>query len=663
MIEKEPPENSKADGKEDVAEADLLRLARERFAVGLTADDLNRQLDQEQRRFYRGRREDQWDAGDLQKRNGRITVAINRCPQFVKQITGEMRQNKPAIRVLPDDDQTDPQLAEIYSAIIRHIESQSDAHRVYSKAGEQAVIGGLAWFRVLSDYADGKSFDQELYVKGIRNPLSVVVDPGAVEPTRCDMRWAFVSELVTKEQFAEMYPNAAESNWDGMDYGQHWHGDNKIRIAEYWTREPEARDLVLLTNGQTMWDDEITDQMAADLGAQGIGVQAKRKSERYKVKCRKITANAVLEEYEWEGSYIPLIPVIGEEIEVGDEVFRHGLIYPAMDSQKAYNYARSAMLETVAAQPKAPYLVTTKMVAQHQAAWAALNTGNPMVLPYDPDPLAPQGPQRIAPPNFASAWYQEAMVADGDMKATTGIYDASLGKQSNETSGRAIMARDQQGETASFVYVDNLSAAIRHCGRILIEMIPHKYTGERVIRMMGEDGAIEGFAKINAMMPDGTITNDLSRGQFDLEVTTGPAFATKRMEAADKMMQLVQSVPAIGQIGADMIVKALDMPYGDKLADRLALALVPPGMDPDVDKKRMENQAQQQQLSGPPQPDPAQELAMAAEQAKVADTAASTELKKAQAQKTQVETMIDVQQAHLDALQAGFNMAGTGDGL
>jgi hypothetical protein len=189
-------------------------------------------------------------------------------------------------------------------------------------------------------------------------------------------------------------------------------------------------------------------------------------------------------------------------------------------------------------------------------------------------------------------------------------------------------------------------------------MIPHKYTGPRTIRMMGEDGAIEGMIKANMMMPDGTIVNDLSRGQFDLEVTTGPAFATKRMEAADKMMQLVQSVPAIGQIGADMIVKALDMPYGDKLADRLALALVPPGMDPDVDKKRMENQQQAQQMQGPPQPDPAQELAQAAAQADIQNKQADTALKAAKVEQTQVQTQLDVQQAHLGAMQDGFNMAG-----
>lgn len=642
---------------------DILRLARERYQEGIDGDSENRDRDDAQRRFYRGRAEDQWDANDLKKRKGRITVAVNRCPQFVKQITGEMRQNKPAIRVLPVDDQTDPKLAEVYSAIIRHIESQSDAHRIYAKAGEQSVIGGMGWFRILTDYMDDKSFEQEIVVRHVRNPLSVVYDPGAVELTRCDMGWAIVSELIPEATFKSKFPKAKLNGFDGADFEQ-WHGDKKIRVAEYWTRESYERDLLLLSDGSTRHGDELTDEDLMILQAQGLQIVNQRKAKAYKVKCRKITGVEVLETYDWAGSYIPLIPVIGEEIEVGDDVFRHGLVFPMMDSQRAYNFARSAMLETVATQPKAPYLVTTAMVKNHVDAWGSLNEGNPSVLAYDPDPQAPQGPQRISPPNFANAWYQEAQVADGDMKATTGIYDASLGKQGNETSGRAIMARDQQGETASYVYVDNLSAAIRHAGKIMLELIPEIYTSERVIRIMGEDGAIEGYERINTMLPDGKVWNDISVGQFDLEVTTGPAFATKRMEAADKMMQLVQSVPAIGQVGADMIVKALDMPYGDKLAERLGLMLVPEGMDADLDKKRAEMKQQMAQAAGPQQPDPMQMLAMEGAKAELENKQADTALKAAKVNETEVSTAIKEQQAHIGALQQGFQMAaGQGDGL
>jgi hypothetical protein len=640
-----------------MSDNDILRLARDRYREGVEGDRDNRDRDQEQRRFYRGKQADQWDSGDLTKRQGRISVTVNRCPQFVKQITGEMRQNKPAIKVLPVDDQTDPELAEVYSAIIRHIESNSDAHRIYSKTGEQAVIGGLGWFRILTDYLDDKSFDQEIVVKHVKNPLSVVCDPGAIELTRCDAGWMIVSELIPEDTFKAKYPKAKLDGFDAEEY-EHWHTDRKIRVAEYWVREEKARDLLLLSDGSTRYGDELDDLEMAVLTGMGISIEDKRKVKAHKVKCYKITGLEVLETYDWAGSYIPLIPVIGEEIEVGDEVFRHGLVYPMIDSQKAYNFARSAMLETVASQPKAPYLVTTEMVKNHTKAWKGLNEGNPAVLTYDPDPKAPQGPQRIAPPNFSSAWYQEALTADGDMKATTGIYDASLGKQSNETSGRAIMARDQQGETASYVYVDNLSAAIRQAGRVMLEMIPHIYTGERVVRMMGEDGAIEGYARINTMLPDGQVWHDISVGQFDLEVTTGPAFATKRMEAADTLMKLAQAMPEKMEVALDLLIKSLDIPYGEKIAERMGLAFIPPGMDADLDKKR----AEMAQAQGPQQPDPMQEIAVAGAMEEVKNTAADTALKEAKAQREEILAQQDAQELVLGPLERGHRLGSMGDG-
>lgn len=648
---------------------DILKEAVKRYQVGVDADRENRDRDEEDRRFFRG---DQWSQSDRALRADRPTLTINRLPQFVKQITGEMRQNKPSIRVLPVDDQTDPELAEVYTAIIRHIESHSDAPRKYAKSGEQAVIGGIGWLRVLTDYKDDRSFDQELVVKGVKNPLSVVADPDADETCWEDMNWGFVVEDMSHEAFRETYPDGDLSGFpeDDADYTE-WLSQDTIKIAEYWVRRPYHTKLYLLSDGQTVReDDEVNPSLLA-----ALNVVASRNVTAYRVKCYKMTAVEVLDEFDWPGQTIPLVPVLGEEIELGYQTFRHGLIHHAKDGQRSYNFARSAMMEHVASQPKAPYLATTAMVQNHKRMWESLNQGNPPVLLYDADPKAPGArPEREAPPTMPSAWYQEAMVSDGDMKATTGIYDASLGQKSNETSGVAIRARDQQGETGSYVYVDNLSAAIKRIGRILIEVIPRVYNTERIIRIMGEDDAIEGFARINTMLPDGTVLNDVSQGQFDLEVSTGPAFATKRQEAADIMMRLVQAQPAIGTVGADMIVKALDMPYGDKLAERLQIALLPPGVDPEVDMRRMQAQAQMQQMQqamgGGQQPDPSAILQVEELKAKIAKLQAEAAkigasipgeqadaaLTAAQAAKTQVETALLPDAAALDAMQAGYNL-------
>lgn len=639
---------------------DVLKLARERYQAGIDGDYYNRERQEEDAKFYKGGRE-QWDEAAITARAGRPMVTINRLPQFVKQITGEMRQNKPAIRTLPVDEKTDPELAKIYTAIIRHIESISDAHRIYNKAGEQAVIGGIGWFRIITDYLSDTSFEQEIKIKGIKNPLSVVYDPAAIELTRQDMNWCFVSEMIPVETFKAQYPDASLTGFTTDKDYQEWRKGEFIRVAEYWVREKVDRELLRLSDGSTRYGDEITPEIASAMDQVGLVIEDRRKVKVYKVKCYKITGVEILDEKEWAGKYIPIIPVVGEEIEVGDEIFRHGLIHHAKDSQRGYNFARSAMIEHVASQPKNPYLATAEMVKNHKKQWENLNNSNPPVLLYDADPKVTGGrPVREQPPTFAAAWYQEAQVADNDMKATTGIYDASLGKSGNETSGRAILARDQQGETSTYVYVDNLSAAIRLAGLILLDLIPHIYSDERVIRIIGEDNTIEGYAQINTRLPGGQVFNDISVGQFDIEVTTGPAFATKRLEAADKMMQLVQAVPQIGQVGADMIVKALDMPHGDKLADRLAMMMLPPGIDEEIDQKRMEMQAKAAQMAGPQQPDPMQQLALAGAQAQVEETQSKALLNQAKAASEQSAIQDMVSQMVMQALgeigfQAGFN--------
>ena len=620
------------------ADADFLREARERFQAGLDADHANRKRDEEDRKFFKG---EQWTDAEKKERGGRITITVNRLPQFAKQVTGEMRQNKPAIKVLPKDDQTDEQLAEVYSAIIRHIESVSDAHRLYNKAAEQAVIGGIGWFRILTDYLDETSFEQEIVVKPIRNPLSVVVDPDAQELTRCDMNWGFVSEMVSRKKFERSYPKVPTVDFDtpGSDFG-HWINRDFIRVAEYWYREPVKRKLALFSDGSTSFLDDVDlNVVNAARQAEGlppIQVTQDREVESHKVCWSRMTGAAVIDKGEWKGKWVPLIPVVGEEVEVGDEIFRHGLIHHAKDAQKSYIYARSAMIECIGNEPKAPWLVTADQIKGYKSMWENANKGNPAVLVYDADPKAPAGPQRVPPPQMATAWYQEAQVSDQDMKATTGIYDASLGKQGNETSGRAIIARDQQGETATFVYTDNLTAAIRHAGNVLLDLIPHIYSGERIIRIMGEDGAIESYARINTRLPDGRTFNDITQGRYDLEVTTGPAYATKRQEAADKMLQLAQANPAIPQVAGDLIVKALDLPLGDKLAERLR-GMIPTGVDPDLDKERAERQAQMQ----PQQPDPMQDLAMRGAAADVANKEATALLTTVKAENEQLRPMLD----------------------
>lgn len=579
----------------DSDKADLLRRVREEYQNDIDADQENRKESSIDLKFLAG---EQWPNSVRAERKGRPMLTINRLPQFVKQVTGEMRQNRPSIRVLPKDDSSDPKLAEVYTAIIRHIESNSDAHRVYVKAGEQAVRGGIGHFRVLTDWAEDAGFEQEILIETIRNPLAVVWDHGAQKLDKSDADHCFVTKLVPRKEFERLYPKAALNGFDSSSetWLPYWREHDSIRVAEYWCKKETTKRLALMDDGATV---DVTDVDEPTLAT--LPVKVIREVKSSKIYWYKLTATDVLEQGEWAGRFIPIIPVVGEEIELGDRVLRHGLVRYAKDAQQSYNYWRSAAVEHIALAPKAPFLATAEQVDPYKSMWDRANTAPLPYLLYKPDPQAPGAPRREPGPAVPAAMYQEAQVADQDMKATTGIYDASLGRQGNETSGKAIIARQQEGDTATYVYLDNMTAAIQRCGRILVDLIPRVYTDERVIRIVGEDGDLEGWARINAQMPDGRRLNDISVGRYDVAVSTGPAYATKRQQAADSMMQFVQAVPAAGQVAADLIAKSMDWPNADKLAARLEKILPP----------------QLQENAAPPPPNPLEQLGVAKAEADV----------------------------------------------
>jgi hypothetical protein len=442
------------------------------------------------------------------------------------------------------------------------------------------------------------------------------------------MKYCFVTQLISIKRFKDEYPDCTPSDFQN-DQGsaQGWVQGEFVRIAEYWEKNEVGKQTIFAVilpqgNVENRSEDEIK-AMATDAGlldpdskdkvdvrglleAMGLQIKATRKVPRYEVRSRLVCGSEPLGPWQpWPGKYIPIIRVVGEEVAAGDTIFRHGLIHHAKSAQVGYNYARNAMMERHATSAKSPWLIALKQIpTAFKWMWEQANKKNFPFLPYEPIANAPP-PQRIAPPQLDAAAYQESLIASEDMKAATGIYDAALGAKSNETSGVAIARRDAQGDTATYVFIDNMEAAIAQTGRVLIDLIPHYYDDSRVIRLLGEDEEIEKFVEINKILPDGKTWNDVTRGKFDVVVSTGPAYASKRAEAADRLTDLVGKFPALQQLGGDLVLKALDVPYADKLADRLAMTL-PPGMDAEADKKR-------QQMQGPPQPSP-EEMAMQAEQ-------------------------------------------------
>jgi len=603
-----------------MTDRDTLADAKEAFKLAEDAEADNRRLWLEDVKF--ARLGEQWpDKVKAQREaEGRPCLTINKMPAFIRQVTNDARQNKPSIKCHPVDDDASEEVAEILDGLIRNIEYSSNADVAYDTALESAVTGGFGYFRISTDYACDDQFDQDIKIERVVNPLNIYGDPCSTAADSSDWNSAFVTERLKTKEFTKKYPNAATSNFEADGHDQDWFTDEKVRIAEYWTREEVAKTLLKLSDGSVMYA-EAYRKMYDILQVMGVTIVGERETKGYKVTQRIITGAEVLETNAWQGKYIPIIPVFGDEINVEGKRHLVSLIRGSKDAQQMFNFWRTASTELVALAPKAPFIGPKGAFNTDADKWATANNKSHAYIEYD----GQMPPQRQAFAGVPAGALQEALNASDDMKSIMGIYDASLGARSNETSGRAIMARQREGDVSTFNFIDNLSRAIRHAGRVIVDLIPHVYDAPRIIRIIHEDGSNESV-KINqehqaeAPMTDGMQGQpgspaqmqgpmgesqqkeqqefmqglvklyDVTSGKYDVTCQAGPSYTTKRQESADQMMQLMQAMPQAAPMIADLIAKNLDWPGADEIADRLK-AMLPPqvqGMNPAV------AQAQQQ---------------------------------------------------------------------
>ena len=624
---------------------DIIKMARTRMSEAVDADLENREDGLNDLEFAAGQ---QWPEQERQTRedSGRPCLTMNRMSRFIRQVTGDIRKLNPAVKVLPADREADEDGASLYEGLIRQIEYGSDASSVYEGSAESAAQCGIGNFRILTDYESDDSFNQELKLRRIHNPFSVYWDPEAREPTRSDANYCFITDRMSADDFEKAYPDASltdaehDGNTDGLE---HWSESGDVIVAEYYWKEPETVKIGQLADGTI-----IEGPTAAH------NTVNTRTVHRHKVKWAKISGNDVLEgPKEIPCTHIPVVAVVGEEIHIGDRVVRTSVIRFAKDPQQLYNYYASADAEHVALQPKAPFLVTPKQIAGLEAIWGEANTSNRSYLPYNPDEKSAGLPQRVQPPVSSGAMLQGMARAEDDMKATTGIYDAALGGRSNEQSGVAIRQRQLESDISTSIYTDNLAKSIEQAGRIMVDMIPRVYDTQRIIRIMSDNDTqqmveVNGQAlTMNGMDVVSQPVNPLAGGKYDVRVSVGPNYTTRRQETAESMMQFVQAFPTAGQVAGDLIAKAMDWPDADKLAKRLEKAL-PPGMidpeDLDPEQQQAAQMAQQQAMQASQQQEAIQKAMIEADlrskAAKATEDEADAAKAQADAQKTQVETAI-----------------------
>jgi hypothetical protein len=594
-------------------EDEVCRVARERYARWYERERENINQAYEDLEFCWN--DVQWNdkAAQERKSEDRPCLTVNRLPQFVHQVTGDMRQMKPGIKVVPVDSAGDKKTAEAMGGMCRYIENRSIAQRIYTTGADSQVSCGIGAWRVTKEYAGKSTFNQELRIVGVDDAVAIAVDPDAILPTREDAKWIIVPVDMTKEAFKEQYPDCPVEDFDTLPSANTngWFDKDFVRVAEYWVKKPMKRTLALMPDGAVVDLTGKEEAEAAQIRASGARVEQR---DSYKVCRYLITAAHILTFDEWPGMYIPIVFAVGEEIRIGRKIVRRGLVRSAKDPQRMFNYFCSAQAETVALQPKAPFMVTEKNVEKYQTQWAEANRKNLPYLPFAPDPNnGGQAPQRVQPPVTSQGITEGIQLAAENMKAVIGIYDASLGARSNETSGKAIIARQREGDTGSFVYVDNWTMAIGHTGNILIDLIPHVYDTERQIRIMGEDGKIDlkwinRAAGMNETDPAtgelkqaGTIENDVTKGAYDVVLESGPSYTTKRQEAKEGMVEFIRSAPETAPAVMDLVAKGQDWPLADEFAQRVE-AIAPPAIQKLIARQKKERGDEEPQQQEPPSP-------------------------------------------------------------
>lgn len=580
-LDQEHSEEPSAEGEEE-DERSILARAKRNFRIASDAETDIRKDALDDLKFCKG---DQWTAEirNQREKEKRPCLTVNQLPQFIRQITNDQRQNRPSIKIDALDFGAATRDAEIREGLIRHIEQQSNAEIAYDTAFEQAAKCGFGYFRIDHDYKDSKSFDQEIFIRRVRNQFSVYLDPSAQEPDGSDTNWGHVFDQMTKSEFRAMFPDSVLAQMDDWtstgDQAEGWFEIDGCRISEYFEKKFERKRLFRLSDGEAYFEEELPE------GVTDADIQDVRWTVDISVYRYKINGIEILEQTKCPGKYIPIVPVYGDEYMIEGQRTLEGVIRHAKDPQRIVNFTRTAEIEAIALAPKAPWLIAEGQDEGFTREWRTVNKENLAVLHYKPKTIGGEvvpPPKRIVEEPAIQAIASAGAQFQQDLRATTGVQDAELGKASNEQSGKAIERRTKQAQVSNFHLSDNFSRSLKHGGRIILEWLPDIYDTPRPIRVIDREGRSEIIwinKKFQENGQEKLIT--LKPGNFDVAVDTGPSYSTKRQEAVSSMVDITAKYPKLMDIAGDIMVENMDWPGAQVVADRIRKTL-PPGL---VDQK------------------------------------------------------------------------------
>lgn len=613
------------DGYIILTDDEILAEAKERFKQCSDWENDTRENFRYDKRFDSGDSTNmrQWPdtmLGSQGNPTGKPRLTTNKLHQHVLQVTNDARQNKPAISIKPVSNGATFKASEVLEGIVRHIEYISNATEAYDNATNDQVVGGIGWWRVVTDYANDESFDQEIFIRRIPDALSVYLDPDIKQFDGSDARFGFVYDEMAQDVFNATYPEHKDeftsSSALGADdfsaYNWYAHRDAKhVRVVEYYRRVAKKDRLHYLRDGSTVRESDakavgLRDLLKGKNGEQGLSERS-REIVRHDVEWFLMAGNQIIDRKDWPGKYVPLVRIIGEEFVIDGKLDRKGLVRAMIDSQRMYNVMNSAAVEHVGGQTKTQWMASKESTEGCQEFWDDSNIKTFSVLFFNAlreDGAVIPAPERIEPPTYAPGYQQALVQAANDMMGVSGQYEASFGQESNERSGKAINERVRNGNNSTYHFINNLAVGVRFTGKIILDLIPKIYDTKRVLLILGEDGT-KSTVTLDPELKTAPQDNDdptpqqvqlainPAIGTYDVQADVGPSYGTKRMETFNAVSQILQQNESLTPIIGKFLFKAADFPLADEIGQALDQAFSKQA-NPQVEQAQQQLAAQHQ---------------------------------------------------------------------
>lgn len=558
--------------------------------------------------------EGQWDSTirGMRERKGRPCITINRLQPMLQHVTNEQRMSRPSIQVEPVAGGADPDSAQIRQGIIRHVEVRSHAKTVYDTAFERMLEKGWSWFRIVTEFESERSQNQTLRIEGFVNDFCVYWDPDAQDPTRKDMKWAFVVYDMPRGEYLTRWPKskaAGLSNFSSFgDDAPGWFQSDSIRVAEYYYIKEVPEKLFYMADGsESKFESELdgTEYLAFDAN----GLPAGRMSARSSVNWGLINAVEVLEGNHGDdieantegrkiaGKYIPLIMLTGRERIVNGQRRLSGMVRNAREPQRIYNYLTTAFVEMIALAPKSPFIAAAGQIEKYKKIWETANTENWPYLPYDPMTVDGQNvppPQRTEFNPQVLALAQGIREFDNDLKLIFNIFDASLGTAKPDQSGRAVVALQQRSDSGNMNWLDNSRRSLEHAGDVMLCQIPEVFDAPRIQTIVRPDNQRQQILinqEFDEILPAPEGQKKpyyMQTGEYSCSVSIGE-YASKRQKAVASLSELAKNVPEAALGLLPLIIENMDTPFAAE-----ALAIVKRLQPPQLQEPGSPEQMQQQ---------------------------------------------------------------------